>query len=231
VIREYHGWGGPRGCTARVPSGTASGQDITAHTSPVPVPWVVWVFSHTLVIVTFTPLPNKIVDRFQIACRGLLSDWPSLSMWTMPLATFQVSAFSGSLSRFKLAVVDNVDNAFGCLSSFSLFFMATSSRQLQNRISPFFTFSCLPLTIFHSNFRILCRTCTSGGMDSQGIASRRHQVRKYVPFLVTSSLHVSRSLYPIYATVTTPCFFVLWHKECAIIHSFSHQPLPPWPVS
>ena len=125
--REYHGWGGPRGCMARVPSGTASGRDITARTSPAPVPWVVRVFSHALVIVTFTPLPNEIVDRFQIARRGSLSDWPSLSTRTMPLAAFQVSAFSGSLSRFKLAIVDNVDNAFGCLLSFSLFFMATSS--------------------------------------------------------------------------------------------------------
>jgi hypothetical protein len=144
----------------------ASGRDITAYTSPAPVPWVVWVFSHALVIVTFTPLPNEIVDRFQIARCGSLSDWPSLSMQTTALAAFQVSAFSGLLSRFKLAVVDNVDNAFGCLSSFSLFFMATSSRQLQNRISPFFTFSCPPPTIFHGNFRISCRTCTSGGMDS-----------------------------------------------------------------
>jgi hypothetical protein len=115
---------------AWVPSGMASGQDITTHTSPMPVPWVVRVFSHTLMIVTFTPLPNKIVDCFQIAPHGSLSDWPLLSTWTMPLATFQVSAFSGSLSRFKLAVVDNMDNAFGCLSSFSLFFMATSSQQL-----------------------------------------------------------------------------------------------------
>jgi hypothetical protein len=112
---------------AQVPSGMASGRDITACTSPMPMPWVVWVFSHALVIVTFTPLPNKIVDCFQIARHGLLSDWPSLSMQTMPLAAFQVSAFSGSLLRFKLAVVDNVDNAFGCLLSFSLFFMATSS--------------------------------------------------------------------------------------------------------
>jgi hypothetical protein len=64
-------------------------------------------------------------------------------------------------------------------------------------------------------------------MDSQWIASRRHQVRKHVPFLVTSSLHVSRSPYSIYAAVTAPHFFILWHKECAIIHSFSHQPLPP----
>jgi len=231
MTREYHGWGGPRGCTARVPSGTASGRDITARTSPAPVPWVVRVFSHALVIVTFTPLPNEIVDRFQIARRGSLSDWPSLSTQTTPLATFQVSAFSGSLSRFKLAVVDNVDNAFGCLSSFSLFFTATSSRRLQNRISPFFMFSCPPPTIFHGNFRISCRTCTSGGMDSQWIASRRHQVRKHVPFLVTSSLHVSRSPYPIYAAVAAPRFFILWHKECAVIHSFSHQPLPPRPVS
>jgi hypothetical protein len=105
---------------------------------------------------------------------GSLSDWPSLSTQTMPLAAFQVSAFSGLLSRFKLAVIDNVDNAFGCLSSFSLFFTATSSRRLQNCISPFFTFSCLPPTIFHGNFRISCRTCMSGGMDSQWIASRRH---------------------------------------------------------
>jgi hypothetical protein len=231
MAREYHGWGGLRGCTAQVPSGTASGRDITAHTSPAPVPWVVQVFSHALVIVTFTPLPNEIVDHFQIARRGSLSDWPSLSMWTMALATFQVSAFSGLLSRFKLAVVDNVNNTFGCLSSFSLFFTATSSRQLQNRISPFFTFSCLPPTIFHGNFRISCRTCMSGGMDSQWIVSRRHQVCKYVLFLVTSSLHVSRSPYPIYAAVAAPHFFVLWHKECAVIHSFSHHPLPPRPVS
>jgi hypothetical protein len=110
-----------------VPSGTALGRDITAHTSPVPVPWVVWVFLHALVIVTFTPLLNKIVDCFQIAHHGLLSDWPSLLIQTMPLAAFQVSAFSGSLSRFKLAIVDNMDNTFGCLLSFSLFFMATSS--------------------------------------------------------------------------------------------------------
>jgi hypothetical protein len=162
---------------------------------------------------------------------GSLSDWPSLSTRTMALAAFQVSAFSELLSRFKLAVIDNVDNAFGCLSSFSLFFMATSLQQLQNRISPFFMFSCPPPTIFHGNFRISCRTCMSGDMDSQWIASCRHQVCKYVPFLVTSSLHVSRSPYPIYAAVTAPCFFVLWHKECAVIHSFSHQPLPPWPLA
>src|SRR6266851_831421 len=66
-------------------------------------------------------------------------------------------------------------------------------------------------------------------MDSQWIASHRHhQVHKYVPSLVTSSLHVSRSLYPIYATSR---FFVLWHKECALLHSFFHQPLPPLPLS
>jgi hypothetical protein len=142
-----------------------------------------------------------IVDRFQIGprcqCRQRLwppfkfqpfldcfqdSNWPSLTMWTTPLAAFQVSAFSS-------------------------------------------------WRLLHGDFRISCRTCTSGGMDSQWIVSRRHQVRKHVLFLVTSSLHVSRSPYPIYATVAAPRFFVLWHKECAVIHSFSHQPLPPWPVS
>jgi hypothetical protein len=225
TYREYHGWGGP--------GAFGHGLGPRYH-----CPHIIHAcalgcmgFLHAQVIVTFTPLPNEIVDHFQIARCGSLSDWPLLSTQTTPLAAFQVSAFSGSLSRFKLAVVDNVDNTFGCLSSFSLFFTATSSWRLQNRISPFFTFSCPPLTIFHSNFRISCRTCMSGGMDSQWIASRRHQVCKYVPFLVTSSLHVSRSPYPIYATVAASCFFTLWHKECAVIHSLSHQPLPPRPIS
>ena len=78
-------------------------------------------------------------------------------------------------------------------------------------IAPSFTFSCLPLTAFlHGNFRFPChykrgiRSTTLSkcdGMESRWIAlCRHHQVCKYVPSLVTRSLHISRMLYPAYAT-------------------------------
>jgi hypothetical protein len=110
----------------------ASGRDITACTSPAPVPWVVWVFSHALVIVTFTPLPNKIVDCFQIARRGLLSDWPSLSTWTTPLAAFKFQPF---LDRFQDSNWPSLTTWTTPLAAFQV--SAFSSRRL-----------------LHSNFRI-----------------------------------------------------------------------------
>ncbi len=65
-------------------------------------------------------------------------------------------------------------------------------------------------TFLHSNFRFPCHhkrgirsTILSkcDGMESRWIASHRHhQVCKYVPSLVTRSLHISRTLYPTYAT-------------------------------
>ena len=78
-------------------------------------------------------------------------------------------------------------------------------------IAPSFTFSCPPLTAFlHGNFRFPChykrgiRSTTLSkcdGMKSRWITScRHHQVCKYVPSLVTRSLHISRTLYPTYAT-------------------------------
>jgi len=147
--------------------------------------------------------PTDIVDHFQIAPCGSLLDWPSLST---PLATFQVHPSSQQFlySDFRIAYLP-------------------------------FTFSRPSPTIFHySDFRITynnkrwIRTntwCMNEGLDrqdSQWIAScRHHQVHKYVPSLVTSSLHMSRSLYPVYAT---PHFFILQHRECALLCSFSHQP-------
>src|SRR6266851_3378780 len=97
------------------------------------------------------------------------------------------------------------------------------------RITPSFTFSHLPLTIFlYSDFRFPCHhkrgirsTILSkcDGIESRWIASHRHhQVYKYVPSLVTRSSHISRTLYPTY---TTPLFL---HPPLLFFSSTSHTP-------
>ena len=74
--RDRHRLAGPHGCMVQVVAAMASGQDIATRAPPVPMPRVVWVFSHARVILNLCT-PSQI--------GGSLSDCPSSSTFS---ATF-----------------------------------------------------------------------------------------------------------------------------------------------
>jgi len=143
-------------------------------------------------------LPKK-VDCFQIApcCQHLWLPWPPFCL--------SAAAFSATFSSQRL----QNHAVFPIFLSAGM--LLTTFLHGDFGIALSFTFSCPPPTAFlHSDFRFPChhkrgiRSTTLSkcdGMESRWIASHRHhQVCKYVPSLVTRSLHISRTLYPAYAT-------------------------------